>query len=216
MDWHLCTSNLCAQELECQRLTVGGDRYEWELRRGNSTILRRILEQDESPNRLMVLCVAGIKLPKDTHGGPPSSLACGPFNPTSLSVTLPTILNTPKLRALLPKPSTSITWTDNRKLPRIRAARLIMRNLPLHVLGGRPRPACRTTKMQLTFQLLLYGVERSILCPAETQLELMDGWYSMRTAIDPALARLVAEGKLCLGKIPSLHWKASVPALLPV
>lgn len=37
-------------------------RYEWELRQGNAPILRRVLEQDESPGRLMVLCVAGIKV----------------------------------------------------------------------------------------------------------------------------------------------------------
>jgi len=63
------------------------DRYEWELRRGNSTILRRILEQDESPNRLMVLCVAGIKRPKDANGGaphpPPISLSPDPLYPTT-------------------------------------------------------------------------------------------------------------------------------------
>lgn len=35
---------------------------------------------------------------------------------------------------------------------------------------------------------------------AETHLELTDGWYSIRTVVDEALAAVVEEGKIQLGE----------------
>lgn len=57
---------------------VKGCRYEWELCQGNAPILRRVLEQDESPGRLMVLCVASIRV---KQGGTP-------WNSRSMGITI--------------------------------------------------------------------------------------------------------------------------------
>ena len=48
---------------------VGLRRYEWELNRGHQPVLKRVLEQDENPGRLMVLCVAAIRPPKTSNAG---------------------------------------------------------------------------------------------------------------------------------------------------
>ena len=51
--------------------------------------------------------------------------------------------------------------------------------------------------------MLLFNVDPY----AETQLDLTDGWYSVRAVIDEPLAALVSDGKILIGKQPVQHVK---------
>ncbi len=49
-------------------------RYEREFGRGHRSVLKKVLEQDEPPQRPMVLCLAEILQPRPPTGAPPATV----------------------------------------------------------------------------------------------------------------------------------------------